>query len=43
VREFVSKLSAGNHFLITILNEPKIFLIGNQNDFGKLVEECPKM
>jgi uncharacterized protein len=39
VREFVSKLSAGNHFLITILNEPKIFLIGNQNDFGKLVEK----
>ena len=39
IEEFVSKLSTGHHFLSTLINEPKIFLIGNQNDFGKLVEK----
>lgn len=39
VEEFVSKLSSGHHFLSTLIGEPKIFLIGNQNDFGKLVEK----
>ena len=39
VGEFTSKLSTGNHFLTTILDEPKIFLIGSQNEFGKLAEK----
>ncbi len=39
IGEFVSRRSAGHHFLSTVADEPKIFLIGNQNDFGKLVEK----
>ncbi len=39
VEEFVSKLSNGNHFLVSIVDEPKIFVIGSQDEFGKLVEK----
>jgi uncharacterized protein len=39
VEEFVSKLSNGNHFLVSILDEPKIFVIGSQDEFEKLVEK----
>lgn len=39
VGEFASKLSTGHHFLTTILDEPKVFLIGSQNEFGKLAEK----
>jgi predicted nucleotidyltransferase len=33
--EFRSKLDDGNHFLVSILQEPKLFIIGNQNDVGR--------
>ncbi|GFO67215.1 hypothetical protein GMLC_07940 [Geomonas limicola] len=33
--EFSSKLAAGEHFVSRIMNEPKIFLIGTENDLGK--------
>lgn len=39
MEEFVSKLSTGHNFLSTVIDEPKIFLIGNQSDFEKLVEK----
>jgi len=34
--EFRSKLSGGHHFLKSVLNAPKIFLIGNENELEKL-------
>jgi|WetSurMetagenome_2_1015567.scaffolds.fasta_scaffold445819_1 uncharacterized protein len=39
VEEFVARLSGGHYFLSTVIDEPKIFLIGNQNDLEKLVEK----
>jgi uncharacterized protein len=39
VEEFVSKLAGGNHFLSAVIHEPKIFLIGDQNDLTNLVEK----
>jgi len=33
--EFSSKLAEGEHFVSRIMNEPKIFLIGTENDLGK--------
>lgn len=35
-KEFSVKLSTGNHFLKTILSEPKIFLVGNEDDLRRL-------
>jgi predicted nucleotidyltransferase len=37
VDEFRSKLDSGNHFLVSILQEPKLFIIGNENDVGRFV------
>ena len=37
--EFTTKVMEGNHFLNSLISEPKIFLIGDQNEFGKLVEK----
>ena len=37
--EVRSKLQAGNHFLTTVLNEPKLFLIGGENDLERLVAQ----
>lgn len=34
--EFKSKLAERHHFLKTVLNGPKLFLIGNQNELEKL-------
>jgi uncharacterized protein len=39
VEEFLSKLSRGNHFLSTVIDEPKIFLIGDRHDLAELVEK----
>jgi predicted nucleotidyltransferase len=38
VREFHAKLAAGEPFLTRVVKGPKIFLMGNANDLGKLVE-----
>jgi predicted nucleotidyltransferase len=35
--EFRAKSAAGNHFLRTVLSEKKIFVIGTQHEFAKLV------
>lgn len=32
--EFASKLAAGEHFISRIMSEPKIFLIGTEDDLG---------
>ena len=37
--EFKAKLAAKHHFLTTVLNEPKVFLIGNQHDLARLAEK----
>jgi DNA-binding transcriptional ArsR family regulator len=37
--EFVSKLSAGHHFLKSLVGEKRIFLIGDENDFARLVKK----
>jgi predicted nucleotidyltransferase len=39
VAEFKSKLAENNHFLINILSEPKIFLIGDENELGRMAEK----
>jgi predicted nucleotidyltransferase len=39
VDEFAAKVLEGNHFLNSLIGEPKIFLIGDQNEFEKLVEK----
>ena len=37
--EFTARVVEGNHFLNSLVHEPKIFLIGDQNEFGKLVKK----
>jgi len=39
LEEFVTKVSEGRHFVTSVVEEPKIFLIGDENVFGRLVEE----
>lgn len=36
--EFRNKVFSGHHFVCTILREPKIFLIGDENELGKLAK-----
>lgn len=37
--EFVTKVSEGHHFVTSLVNDPKIFLIGDEGVFGRLVEK----
>jgi len=37
-QEFQEKVAAKNHFVISLLGEPKIFLIGNEDELDRLVE-----
>jgi predicted nucleotidyltransferase len=37
--EFKSKLTAGNHFLKSVVGGDKVFLIGDEDGLGKLCEE----
>lgn len=37
--DFTDRISKGNHFLMTVLKEPKHFLIGDENELGKLGEQ----
>ncbi|MFH1016808.1 MAG: nucleotidyltransferase domain-containing protein [Pseudomonadota bacterium] len=39
VSEFRKKLSAGNHFLQSVLKEPKIFLVGGEDELKRLAQE----
>lgn len=39
VEEFLKKVSEGHHFLTSVVGEPKIFLIGDDDVFGRLVEK----
>jgi predicted nucleotidyltransferase len=39
IEEFQKKLEAEHHFLKTILREPKVFLIGNEDEFARLAEQ----
>lgn len=39
VDEFVAKVSEGQHFVTSLIDEPKIFLIGDEDVFGRLVEK----
>jgi len=39
VDEFITKVSAGHHFVTSLVGEPKIFLIGDQDVLGRLVEK----
>ena len=36
VNEFIKKTAAGHHFLKTVQKGPKVFLIGDENEFEKL-------
>lgn len=36
VGEFLEKLASKNHFLMSVLDAPKIFLIGDEDELGKL-------
>jgi predicted nucleotidyltransferase len=38
VDEFKKKVTGKHHFLTTVLNEPKIFIIGDENDIGRLAQ-----
>jgi len=37
-REFKARLSEKQHFLKSVLNSPKIFIIGNKNELNELVQ-----
>lgn len=39
VNEFITKVLDGHHFVASLVHEPKIFLIGVEDDFTKLVEK----
>ena len=39
VSEFKRKLDEGHHFLNSIINEKKFFLIGNENELGRLASK----
>ncbi len=39
VKEFIAKVSQGHHFVASLIGEQKIFLIGDEDVFGKLVEK----
>jgi len=39
MEEFRRRLKEGNHFLTTVVREPKVFLIGEDHDLRRLVEE----
>jgi predicted nucleotidyltransferase len=39
VDEFMAKVAAGHHFVTSLVREPKIFIIGDENVFGRLVEK----
>ena len=39
VDEFIAKISKGHHFVTSLIDEPKIFLIGDEDVFGRLVEK----
>lgn len=39
VDEFVEKISAGNHFLNQLIDAPKLFIIGNEDEFRRLVRK----
>ncbi len=36
VREFKTKLASGNHFLNSVVNEKKLFIIGSEDELRKL-------
>jgi predicted nucleotidyltransferase len=38
VDEFKKKITSKHHFLTTVLNEPKIFIIGDENDIRGLAQ-----
>lgn len=37
--EFITKVLDGHHFVTSLIHEPKIFLIGDEDGFTKLVEK----
>lgn len=37
--EFKTKLSAGHHFLRSIMRENKVFLVGDENEFARLAKK----
>ncbi|MEW6263960.1 MAG: nucleotidyltransferase domain-containing protein [Thermodesulfobacteriota bacterium] len=39
VDEFIAKVSAGHHFVTSLIGEPKIFLLGDEDVFVRLVEK----
>lgn len=39
VEEFMTKVSEGHHFVTSLARESKIFLIGDEDVFGRLVEK----
>lgn len=38
-KEFQKKVSQGDYFLARLMDEPKIFLIGDEDELGRLVKE----
>jgi hypothetical protein len=40
--QFAAKLAAGEQFTTRIMNEPKLFLIGDEHDLGKTRQEQAK-
>jgi predicted nucleotidyltransferase len=37
-REFAAKVDKGDHFLSSVVQKPKIFVIGDEHDLGKIVD-----
>lgn len=40
--ELVSKLESGHHFLSTVLKEPKLFIIGDQDELDEITSQQPR-
>jgi hypothetical protein len=36
VSEFKAKIADGNHFLRAVLKDPKVFLLGDEDELGKV-------
>jgi predicted nucleotidyltransferase len=35
-KEFAQKLSKGHHFIAAVMRKPKVFLIGNEHELGRI-------
>jgi len=41
-QELAQKLASGHHFLTTVLKEPKLFIIGDQDELDEITKQRPR-